>query len=333
MKKNKALRAASALMVLTMLTTSIIGGTFAKYTTSDSANDTARVAKFGVVATVSGDLFGSTYKAVANGNTVTAYSKNGGTVSADTEDVKVVAPGTKNEKGLTLSVTGTPEVSTKVTFGTAKNESGDSYANSDIYLASGTYGVMVQYKGELTKDNIINYYTLSDGTYSKATPDTELTTTVYELHDVAQVNADYYPMTWKVNVDSTTAEKTNAEGVVGALNEKFKDKTFAPNADNALSATVTWEWPFEVGDNDAAKAERNAKDTILGDMIAASLTEENPIAVVAKNDDGTYTTVTYNEEAAATDSANKVVNAYNGDTKVACLTAAFNAAITVEQVD
>ena len=33
MKKNKALRAASALLVLTLLTTSIIGGTFAKYTT------------------------------------------------------------------------------------------------------------------------------------------------------------------------------------------------------------------------------------------------------------------------------------------------------------
>ena len=54
MKKNKVMRFASLLLIATLLTTSVISGTFAKYTTSDSAQDTARVAKFGVVAAIAG---------------------------------------------------------------------------------------------------------------------------------------------------------------------------------------------------------------------------------------------------------------------------------------
>ena len=38
----------SLLLVAVMLTTCVISGTFAKYVTKDSANDSARVAKFGV---------------------------------------------------------------------------------------------------------------------------------------------------------------------------------------------------------------------------------------------------------------------------------------------
>ena len=41
MKKNKTLRAAGILFLATMLTTCMTAGTFAKYTTSDSANDSA----------------------------------------------------------------------------------------------------------------------------------------------------------------------------------------------------------------------------------------------------------------------------------------------------
>ena len=48
MKKNTMMRLAAVLLVGVLLTTSVIGGTFAKYTTSDDATDTARVAKWGV---------------------------------------------------------------------------------------------------------------------------------------------------------------------------------------------------------------------------------------------------------------------------------------------
>lgn len=347
MKKNRMLRMASALMVLTLLTTCIIGGTFAKYTTSDSASDTARVAKFGVVATVSGDLFGSTYKAVGDGNTITTYAANGGTVSAKDKTDKVVAPGTKDDKGLTLSVAGTPEVSTKVTLGNAKNGNAD-YANSDIYLAVGDYGVMVEYTGERTAENIVNYYTLTGTTYTKATAvPADANTKVYELRDAANVaDNSYYPLKWTVTPTSGTAtEATTVAAVVTELKKKLfgdgnENKTFAPNEANTLSATVTWEWPFEDGGTDVEKAARNAKDTILGDMIAAKLTETNPIAVVKKDDGAeTYSSVQYKD---ITSGASTIAVAYTGDTEpsavtdtsvCACLTVAFNASLTVEQID
>ena len=112
MKRNKMMRLASVLLIAVLLTTSIISGTFAKYVTEDSATDSARVAKFGVVVNAEGNLFGKTYVSAAEGNT----SKDSGTItvesSSDTE--KVVAPGT--EGGMTFSISGTPEVMTAVTI-------------------------------------------------------------------------------------------------------------------------------------------------------------------------------------------------------------------------
>lgn len=57
MKKNRMLRMASALLILTLLTTSVIGGTFAKYVSEGSVSDTARVAKWGVEIKTSGTLY------------------------------------------------------------------------------------------------------------------------------------------------------------------------------------------------------------------------------------------------------------------------------------
>lgn len=332
MKKNKMMRLASALLVLTLLTTCIISGTFAKYVTTDSASDTARVAKFGVVASVSGDLFGATYKAVNKGNSITTYDKNGGTVSsADGEFV--VAPGTKNGTGLTLSVSGTPEVSTKVTLGGA-----DKHANSDIYLGAGSYGVMVAYDGVVTKENVGDYYILEDGTYKTATmvPDDD-TTQLYELHESVKVTetGGYYPLKWKV--DNT--EYSNVAKVAAALSGKFDNKEFNPNASIELDATVTWEWAFE----DANDSTVDGQDTVLGDMIAAS-GENSGVSytVVKANDNEGYDTVKYATVDAATDVENDVVVAYTGE-KVpssvsdsgicACLTVSFGASLTVTQVD
>ena len=63
MKKNKMMRAASALMVAVLLTTSVISGTFAKYTTKAVGNDQARVATWGFTQTTIefSDLFKNVY--------------------------------------------------------------------------------------------------------------------------------------------------------------------------------------------------------------------------------------------------------------------------------
>ena len=47
MRKNKFMRAASGLLVAVLLTTCVISGTFAKYTSTSTGTDSARVARWG----------------------------------------------------------------------------------------------------------------------------------------------------------------------------------------------------------------------------------------------------------------------------------------------
>lgn len=129
MKKNKMMRLASSLLVAVLLTSSVISGTFAKYVTEDTANDSARVARFGVTVTVDGSLFEDSYiDAPATGDTVTVKSL--GAVGDN-----VVAPGTKNaDNAFTFKITGTPEVDVKLTVEAEKL--------NDIYLGADTYSNM-----------------------------------------------------------------------------------------------------------------------------------------------------------------------------------------------
>lgn len=108
MKKTKLMRAALLLLVLTLVTSCFVGGTFAKYVTEDKSTDSARVAKWGVTVTANGGTFANTY-ATDTGNVVGTIANS--VVSAD----KVIAPGTKgNMVGMTI--TGTPEVAVSVNY-------------------------------------------------------------------------------------------------------------------------------------------------------------------------------------------------------------------------
>ena len=70
MKKTKFMRAALLLLVLTLITSCFVGGTFAKYTTSTTGNDSARVAYWGFdqAAVTEIKLFDATYDNVKSGN-------------------------------------------------------------------------------------------------------------------------------------------------------------------------------------------------------------------------------------------------------------------------
>ncbi len=79
-KRNKAMRLASALMVLALLTVCAVSGTFAKYVTSADATDTARVAYWGFDTPASvtfTDLFKKTYTNVSGADDVIAPGTTG----------------------------------------------------------------------------------------------------------------------------------------------------------------------------------------------------------------------------------------------------------------
>ena len=102
MKQNKIFRLSAILLVLTLLSTCVISGTFAKYTTAKSATDSATVAAWGIELTVEGD------------NTLYDDSKTGDEVSAVVKANNLAAPGTY-QKLATVTLTGTPEVAYKIT--------------------------------------------------------------------------------------------------------------------------------------------------------------------------------------------------------------------------
>lgn len=112
MKKNKMMRIASVLLVAVLLSTCVISGTFAKYTTSNSATDSARVAKWGVIITANGTTFADTY--VTDDDTVSGTIANS-VVTAGGAGDSVVAPGT-NGSLVVMTLAGTPEVAVNVKY-------------------------------------------------------------------------------------------------------------------------------------------------------------------------------------------------------------------------
>lgn len=105
-KSNKLMRASGVLLVLTLITSCFVGGTFSKYVSEGTGEDSARVAKWGVVVTGAGNAFSKEYE------TDDESVKDSIGVSVQS-DVAVIAPGTRGQfKG--ISLTGTPEVAVNI---------------------------------------------------------------------------------------------------------------------------------------------------------------------------------------------------------------------------
>ena len=117
MKKNIAMRIAAFLFILTMISTCAFATTFAKYTTSGSASDEARVAKWGVTVSAPStiDLFKGQYQVKDNPRVT-----NGLAVEAVQD---VVAPGTSGNLA-DFTVSGQPEVAVEVTYSAVLTLSG-----------------------------------------------------------------------------------------------------------------------------------------------------------------------------------------------------------------
>ena len=126
MKKNIAMRVAAFIFILTMITTCAFATTFAKYITADEATDSARVAKWGVTVVVQNDGGSFQTKDASDTTGVTGDTVISAVAEGENKE-NLVAPGTSGHL-VTITVAGTPEVSTKVTrnvdinFGSAANE-------------------------------------------------------------------------------------------------------------------------------------------------------------------------------------------------------------------
>jgi hypothetical protein len=342
MRKNKMLRLASGMMVATLLSTSVISGTFAKYVTTAKADDTAVVAKWGVTVSASGSLFGTQYSS-ANSTPVTAVDDEDSiSVAASEESNNLVAPGTKSENGLSFGISGQPEVSSTVSV---------AITAQDIYLAGGTYGVMVEATvNEVNFEDMCDngLYTESDGTYSKFDGDYSSEETYYTLAYTAKVEEDgYYPVKYALDggvsaEDSTVADIAEAiakaiDGDAGDTNEDSDaiavysiSESYAPNDENfdfdLDSEKLTWEWTIgesdysdkTLGEDEIEIDSVDAEDTILGDLMAGAT------VVISDGNDG-YTILSVGDD--------EIVTIGEAGNEVGSLKTEFNIAILVEQVD
>lgn len=163
MKKNTMMRLASALLVLVLLTTCAISGTFAKYTSTANATDKARVAYWGWAtdATIDFDLFDGEYDTV--GDAATVDSENGD---------NVVAPGTTKSETFVFAYAPNGNVNA-----TAPEV---DYNFTVTFTATGSYDDL---------DDNENFYWTLNGTKYETVAD--LTAAVLALSGEADGSCDY----------------------------------------------------------------------------------------------------------------------------------------------
>ena len=250
MKKNVMMRVASALLVAVLLTTCAISGTFAKYTTYNASQDTARVAKWGVTVSVSGaDAFAEAYKETKENRgsaSATVESKlNDGSTNGD----DVLAPGT-NGTLATIDVNGAPEVDVDVTVDATFVLSGDwSYTFSRaIYKSDDPSTPDVDESKEI--DKIVSYkqfYCPLVITFTNGTVDPADDTVINGLDYFTGYTIDYTD-----DKDEYTGKMTEfVNAVVTAMcGEVDGSKTTRVQANEATLATdfdqtITWAWAFD----------------------------------------------------------------------------------------
>jgi hypothetical protein len=289
----------SLLLVMTLISTCAISGTFAKYVTKASGQDQARVAKWGVLVTVDGGAFADKYAATDH-----AYLEDGGeySVISSVEGEKVVAPGTSAKEAdlaLVATVKGTPEVAARYTL--------EGKGIKDVSLKHGTY---TDYTHLVKAD---------DGTYGYT--------------DTFTLGKDYAPVKWNLviegkgqtlnvatalydNLPAANLAQAEAYGLTRdgcslfdaitiiqkvAGNEGYKniveaalgkvvsggrnfeltcDKDtgtftlsydFDPNKEMDYTFTLSWEWAFEQENVELY----DKADTYLGNVAAGVVTDDN----------------------------------------------------------
>lgn len=232
------------------------GTTFAKYATSASKGTTS--------ATVA--KWGFTVSATGelfgrmygtDTNIITDIIKDGdNAVIASAGDYNVVAPGSSGS--ITFTINGTAEVNAKIKVEVAAADADDDKGKfQDISLT----------KAESKPDEGDNW--------------------------------TYNPIKWTMTANGSTAAtlvEKNEEVETKLRSWNNDSKEYKANTAVSLTYTLSWEWKFEDGKNDAEKAENNEKDTILGSMSSALSKIEDekktPDQKNGKYTDGLYTAVT-----------------------------------------
>lgn len=234
MKKNTMMRVASVLLVAVLLSTCVISSTFAKYVTSASGTDTARVAKWNITMDNTGkSTFVTEYDASDDDKTV---------VSA----TDVVAPGTSGSA--LYKVLGTPETDYVITF--------DADSITDVYLGAGTYSYTDAESNAIYSNSSTTI--AADGDYYPIKYYITVSTTNGAIFNKAEPQA---AAAFEANTKSAEfGSLASALAALESIEVRFTNNT---NITCDLVVTIEWAWAF---DNTTMNAKADIYDTILGDL-------------------------------------------------------------------
>lgn len=239
MKKNKMMRIAAILLIVTLISTCAISGTFAKYITKGEGEGNARVAAWGIEISMEDNLFDTQYE-----TDDADYEGEYSVVSANGDEL--VAPGTKKDDAITATISGTPEVATRLYL--------DLDVESDAFLEAGDYldyttGLVDDDEFTLTEDyypvkfdiafqgTIANHrnmsFKLSD-IAGFAGLDIDDGISLTELTEWLDENEGYYPVIGNTNAFGLGIDE-DGRIYVDVPAGKTIDGTF----------TLSWNWAFE----------------------------------------------------------------------------------------
>lgn len=282
MKKNKMMRIASILMVATLITTCAISGTFAKYVTTAEGEDTARVAKWGIVLGMqSEDLFADKYATddtTYEGEYSVVADPDNNVVEAEIKDL--VAPGTKSIEAATATVFGTPEVATRYSL--------TIDGLDDVFLKAGTYTDFTKLVATTDNDGVVSYgytgtFTLTED-YAPVKWDIKVENEAGTHYLLSELAATYGVDVAGFSITEAAAifaqYKTQLasllEGLVsGASNAKVDinddgvitmSMDFDPNTEMDYTFTLTWSWKYENDTENHTIDDDDRADTLLGNL-------------------------------------------------------------------
>ncbi len=286
MKKNKMLRIAYILLVVTLLSTCIISGTFAKYVTKAEGADQARVAKWGIMLTMKNDGF---FAAEYDTDDTKGYT--GLSVKSDNGD-DVVAPGTVGE-GFEATVKGTPEVAVRYILVIPADW-------ADVVLKAGTYTDYTELCDE-DGDGTYGYektFTLDkdyapvkwDITVSKGNTTMSLTEVAQTKPELAAaMGGNEYGFSATNAVAIVTKYKAQLEDLIltmvsGAQNASFEidedgnirlAMDFEPGKEMDFKFTLKWGWQYSDAEEETEITLNDKADTYLGNVAAGVIEDEN----------------------------------------------------------
>lgn len=218
MKKNWAARLVVLVAVLTLITASLVSGTFAKYTTEVSGTDTVRVAKFEF------DIAEGSTDINTTGTAIDIF-----TIAADsgvtTSPAGIIAPGTTGD--FTIDLSNTSEVDVDVVFTLTETNPSDV----PVYYLYGTQRYSDVLTGAYTGDNNGSYAALSELATDMQTAAAGLS----EATDGVTASELTYNLTWVWAFESAgtgqTDEDDTALGLAGTPEVTLEITCTATQAD------------------------------------------------------------------------------------------------------